>query len=65
MKKPAYQREPGDYEIRFLKDGRVVFVAPDQTLLDLAHDLAKPSADTTGRERTFDDTTETDTRNHE
>jgi len=36
MKEKAYQKQPGDYEIRFLKDGRVVFVGPDQELLDLA-----------------------------
>jgi hypothetical protein len=35
----SYQRRPGDYEIRFLPDGRVVFVAPDQTLLDLSQTL--------------------------
>ncbi len=36
MKEKKYHKQPGDYEIRFLKDGRVVFVGPDQELLDLA-----------------------------
>lgn len=42
MKKTAYQRQPEDFEIRFLKDGRVVFVGPDQELVDLAQSLKAP-----------------------
>ena len=39
MSSESYQKQPGDFEIRFLKDGRVVFVGPDQELLDLANHL--------------------------
>jgi hypothetical protein len=34
-KKP-YMREPGDFEIRILKDGKVVMLAPDETLMEIA-----------------------------
>jgi hypothetical protein len=30
-----HKRRPGEFEIRILKDGRVVLVAPDETLLDV------------------------------
>lgn len=39
MKKKSYKRKPGDHEIRILSDGRVVMVAPDQTLLEIAQGL--------------------------
>jgi hypothetical protein len=35
MKKKSYKRKPGDFEIRILNDGRVVMVAPDETLLEI------------------------------
>ena len=38
MKEP-YQRKVGDYEIRILADGRVVFVAPDEQLTEVAKAL--------------------------
>ena len=41
MKKP-YQRKVGDFEIRILPDGRVVFVAPDEQLADVAEALQQP-----------------------
>ena len=36
MKKTPYKRKPGDFEIRILKDGKVVMVAPDETLVEIA-----------------------------
>jgi len=36
MKKTPYKRKPGDFEIRILKNGRVVMVAPDETLVEIA-----------------------------
>jgi len=39
MKKKPYKRKPGDHEIRILSDGRVVMVAPDQTLMEIAQEL--------------------------
>lgn len=38
MSKP-YQRKTGDFEIRILPDGRIVFVAPDEALMELAQVL--------------------------
>ena len=39
MKKKSYKRKPGEHEIRILSDGRVVMVAPDQTLMEIAQQL--------------------------
>ena len=36
MKKTPYKRKPGDFEIRILKNGKVVMVAPDETLMEIA-----------------------------
>lgn len=36
MKKMPYKRKPGDFEIRILKNGKVVMVAPDETLVEIA-----------------------------
>lgn len=41
MKQP-YQRKVGDFEIRILPDGRVVFVAPDEYLTEVADSLEQP-----------------------
>ena len=39
MTKKPYKRKTGDFEIRVLKDGRVVMIAPDQELMDLAETI--------------------------
>jgi len=39
MKKRLYQRIPGDLEIRILSDGRIVMIAPDEKLLEVAQIL--------------------------
>lgn len=36
MKKKPYKRKPGDLEVRILSDGRVVMIAPDEGLLEVA-----------------------------
>jgi hypothetical protein len=36
MSQKPYQREQGDFELRILKDGRLVMIAPDETLLEIA-----------------------------
>jgi hypothetical protein len=41
MKQP-YIRKLGDFEIRILPDGRVVFVAPDEHLTEVAEALEQP-----------------------
>ena len=41
MKEP-YQRQVGDFEIRILPDGRVVVVAPDGELTEVAEALEQP-----------------------
>ena len=38
-KKNPHKRKPGEFEIRILSDGRVVMVAPDETLLEIAQVL--------------------------
>ena len=36
MKKTPYKRKPGDFEIRILTSGKVVMVAPNETLVEIA-----------------------------
>lgn len=36
MKKKPYKRKPGEFEIRILKNGKVVMAAPDETLVEIA-----------------------------
>ena len=51
MTKEPYKREPGDLEIRVLKDGRFVLVAPDQELMDLGKTITESPAEETCDER--------------
>ena len=39
MSQTPYQREQGDFELRILRDGRLVMIAPDETLLEIAKTL--------------------------
>ncbi len=39
MKNKTYKRKPGDFELRILSDGRLVMVAPDESLLQIAQVL--------------------------
>jgi hypothetical protein len=36
MKNNRYKRKPGDFELRILSNGRVVMIAPDEELLEVA-----------------------------
>jgi hypothetical protein len=36
MKKKPYKRKPGEFEIRILKNGQVIMVAPDEALMEVA-----------------------------
>ena len=36
MTDKKYKKKPGDFEIRVLSDGRIVFLGPDQQLMDMA-----------------------------
>ena len=39
MKKKSYRRKCGDFEIRVLTDGRLVMLAPDDELMEIAREL--------------------------
>ena len=39
MSQKPYKRKQGDLELRILKDGRLVMVAPDETLMEIAQAL--------------------------
>ncbi len=39
MRKKRYKRKCGDFEVRVLADGRVVMLAPDEELLQVAGTL--------------------------
>ena len=36
MSQTPYRREQGDFELRILPDGRLVMIAPDETLMEIA-----------------------------
>lgn len=44
MSQAPYQRRQGDFEVRILRDGRVVLIAPDETLLEIAQTLETKAA---------------------
>jgi hypothetical protein len=44
MSQKPYQREQGDLELRILKDGRLVLIAPDETLLEIAQTIEASGA---------------------
>lgn len=47
MKRTKYRkRRPGDMEIRILPDGRLVLIAPDEKMLDVARRAAQQGNDT-------------------
>ncbi len=39
MKKNPYKRKIGDFEIRVLRDGRLVMIAPDEDLHEIANSI--------------------------
>ncbi len=50
MNKPPYRKQPGDYEIRVLKDSRLVLIGPDQELIDLAQSMCQLNQRSTDKE---------------
>jgi hypothetical protein len=36
MSQTPYKRKQGDFELRILRDGRLVMVAPDESLMEIA-----------------------------
>jgi hypothetical protein len=47
MKNRPYKRKPGDFEVRILRNGRVVMIAPDEALLEVG-ERVESKADTIG-----------------
>jgi hypothetical protein len=41
MSKKPYKRKPGDFEVRILSDGRMVMVAPDEELIEIAREVER------------------------
>jgi hypothetical protein len=41
MSKKPYKRKPGDFEVRILSDGRMVMVAPDEELIEIAREIER------------------------
>ncbi len=39
MNKRKYEKKPGDLEVRILRDGRVVFIGPDEKMLSITEAL--------------------------
>jgi hypothetical protein len=55
MKEKPYKRKPGDFEVRILSDGRVVMVAPDEELIEIAHTVERSDNDSRPTMETKDD----------
>jgi len=36
MKRKLRKRKPGEFEVRILRDGRIIFLSPDERLMDAA-----------------------------
>jgi hypothetical protein len=45
MSRKPYRRKQGEFELRVLKDGRLVLIAPDEALLEIGRTLEE-SGDT-------------------
>jgi len=50
MKAEPYHRKQGEFELRVLKDGRLVMIAPDEMLLEIAASLGANTATTSGEQ---------------
>jgi hypothetical protein len=62
MSKKPYKRKPGDFEVRILSDGRVVMVAPDEELIEIAREVERSSKDSQPKTETKDDATRANTK---
>ncbi|MBE0534832.1 MAG: hypothetical protein IH624_04120 [Phycisphaerae bacterium] len=54
MSRKAYKRKTGEFEIRILPDGRVVMLAPDETLMDIARAVENQQTQTGESEKGTD-----------
>lgn len=53
MKRKPYRRKPGEFELRVLKDGRLVLIAPDEGLIEIGRVVegpGEPETTASGRE---------------
>ena len=41
MSRKPYKRKQGEFELRIFKDGRLVAIAPDETLLEISQALGE------------------------
>jgi len=64
MSKKPYKRKPGDFEVRILNDGRVVMVAPDEELIEIAR-MVERSSQTENKDDATGENTETEQANNE
>lgn len=55
MSQGPYKRKQGEFELRVLKDGRLVMVAPDETLLEIGQSVTR-AVDPTSHNGGPDDT---------
>ena len=61
MSKKPYKRKPGDFEVRILSDGRVVMVAPDEELIEIAREVDRGQTVSKPKTESKDDATREDT----
>ena len=57
MSKKPYKRKPGDFEVRILSDGRLVMIAPDEEIIDIARQVDRRINDSQPKTETKDDVT--------
>ena len=51
MKKSKYNRKSGEMEIRILRDGRIIFVAPNDDLIGVAENIDPDNPELRKRKR--------------
>ena len=57
MSKKPYKRKPGDFEVRILSDGRLVMIAPDEEIIEIARQVDRRINDSQPKTETKDDVT--------
>jgi len=56
MSRKSYKRKPGDFEVRILSDGRMVMVAPDEEIIEIAREVERGSNTETQDDATRENT---------
>ena len=56
MSRKSYKRKPGDFEVRILSDGRIVMVAPDEELIEIARHVERGDNTETQNDATRENT---------